>query len=161
VSDAPPCLLDTNVVAWIRDNHLNPVAYVGSGDLAVSETVLAELQGPMPLHDPKMQRNLALIAAMGGRVVATTDEMQDVAEQIEADYQLHQPPPGDDPADALIAAEAIVSGRVLVTRNWKHFHYIRGLRLVDARRAATVNLIDAQGIEQGTPRSCPCCLKVP
>lgn len=49
MSDALPCLLDTNVVVWIRDSQLDPAAYVGSDDLAVSDTILAELQGPMPL----------------------------------------------------------------------------------------------------------------
>ena len=161
MSDAPPCLLDTNVVVWIRDSHLDPASYVGSNDLAVSDTVLAELQGPMPLADPKMQRNLALVAQMGGRVVRTTDEMAGIAEKIVKDYRLHQPPSGDDPADCLIAAEAIVSGRVLMTRNWKHFHYIRGLRLVDARLATTVDLVGLGGIETGGPRDRACCQKVP
>ena len=161
MNDALPCLLDTNVVVWIRDSHLDPASYVGSDDLAISDTVLAELQGPMPLADPKMQRNLALIAQMGGRVVGTTDEMEGLAEKIAEDYRLHQPPSGDDPADCLVAAEAIVSARVLITRNWKHFHYIRGIRLVDARLATNVDLVGLDGIQAGEPRDRACCQKVP
>jgi predicted nucleic acid-binding protein len=121
-----PCLLDTNAFAWIRDNGLEAASYVGSADLAVSDTVLAELLGPMPPDDPKALRNARLLRDMGAVPVETTPEMLDLARTIISDYAGHQPPPGDDPADALIAAEAILSSRVLVTRNWNTSTTSRG-----------------------------------
>ena len=158
---AVPCLLDTNVVSFIRDMGADAAVYIGSTDLAVSDTVVAELLGPMPDTDPKMVRNYDFIAAIGGLIIGDDDDQtRALARQIEHRYCLHQPPPSDDADDALIAATAIRSGRVLITKNWKHFHYIAGLRLVDARIAVSSNLIGTQGIEDGCLRKKLCCSRV-
>lgn len=150
-------LLDTNVVIWIRDNKLDPYRYVGSDDLAISDTVAAELQGPLPDDHPRVQENWALLRAMGGTVVDdTTPEALTMALRIVREYQRHEPP-ADDPADALIAAAAIDSGRVLVTRNWKHFHFVRGLRYLDARGPAIQGMLADRIVKVGGPTDRPCC----
>jgi predicted nucleic acid-binding protein len=155
------CLLDTNVVAWIRDNELEPTAYVGSDDLAISDTVAAELQGPLPSDHPIVQASWALVRASGGRVVDDTiAEVLAVATSIMTRYRLHEPP-ADDPADALIAAAAMLTGRVLVTRNWKHFHYVAGLRYLGARGPQAEDLLGSVGVAQGGPTELPCCRRLP
>jgi len=156
VSSSRPCLIDTNVFIWIRDRDLDPFKYVGSADLAISDTIATELQGPLPADHPIVLANWALARRMGGQVVDDTDvETGRLAEEIEARYQRHDPPP-DDPADALIAAAAIRSGRVLITRNWKDFHYVAGLEFVDARVPAAEDLLVNVGIQRGNLDS-PCC----
>ena len=159
MSSSRPCLIDTNVFVWIRDRDLDPFEYVGSADLAISDTIAAELQGPLPADHPIVLANWALVRRLGGRLVDDTDvETGHLGEEIEARYKRHDPP-SDDPADALIAAAAIRSGRVLITRNWRDFHYVAGLEFVDARVPALEDLLANVGIGRGNLDS-PCCRRV-
>ena len=156
MSSSRPCLIDTNVFIWIRDHDLDPFEYVGSADLAISDTIATELQGPLPADHPIVLANWALARRMGGQVVDDTDvEAGRLGEEIAARYKRHDPP-SDDPADALIAAAAIRSGRVLITRNWKDFHYVTGLEFVDARVPASQDLLVNVGVQRGSLDS-PCC----
>ena len=103
-----------------------------------------------------MLANWALARRMGGQIVDDTDiETGRLGEEIETTYKRHDPP-SDDPADALIAAGAIRSGRVLITRNWKDFHYVAGLEFVDARVPVSEDLLANAGIQRGNLDS-PCC----
>jgi hypothetical protein len=71
VSSPRPCLIDTNVFTWIRDR--DPFEYVGSADLAISDAIAAELQGPLPAAHPIVLGNWALAPRMGGQIVDDTD----------------------------------------------------------------------------------------
>lgn len=73
VSASRPCLIDTNVFIWIRDNDLDPFGYVGSADLAICDTIAAELQGPLPTDHPIVLADWALARRMGGQIVDDTD----------------------------------------------------------------------------------------
>ena len=159
MSSPQPCLIDTNVLVWIRDNDLDPFAYVGSTDLAISDTIATELQGPLPADHPIVLANWQLARRIGGTIVDDTDEKSGrLGQEIQARYTLHDPP-SDDPADALIAAAAILSGRVLVTRNWKNFHYVSGLEFVDARVPVSVDLLVNAGVQRGN-LDARCCRRV-
>ena len=159
MSSSRPCLIDTNVFIWIRDRDLDPFEYVGSADLAISDTIAAELQGPLPADHPIVLANWLLARRMGGQIVDDTDvETGRLGEDIQTRYRLHDPP-SDDPADALIAAVAILSGRVLITRNWKNFHYVSGLEFVDARVPVSGDILANAGIQRGN-LDAPCCRRV-
>ena len=159
MSSSRRCLIDTNVFVWIRDHDLDAFDYVGSSDLAISDTIAAELQGPLPADHPIVLANWQLARRMGGLIIDDTDvETGRLGEDIQARYRLHDPP-SDDPADALIAAAAILSGRVLITRNWKNFHYVSGLEFVDARIPLSGDILANAGIQRGN-LDAPCCRRV-
>lgn len=101
-----PCLLDDNVVSYLRVTEADPFAYVGSRDLAISRIVWGELQVGLPSTDRKFIGNTALIARLAHPVIVEDEHIKALAADIQARYARHQPPP-DDPADLLIAATAI------------------------------------------------------
>lgn len=152
-----PCLLDANVVSYLRVTEgLDPFVYVGSRDLVVSRVVRLELQAGLPPTDRKFIGNEALIASLGKPILIEDDRVKALAADIQARYVRHQPPP-TDVADLAIAATAIVMGRVLVTRNWKHFHYIEGLRMIDARPVSGfVDLAHRAGVIECAPNRACC-----
>lgn len=150
-----PCLLDGNVASWLRVTEEDPFGYVGSTDLAVSRTIVAELQATLPADDRKALGNLALIARLGNPIIMEDEGDWSLAADIERRYAKHQPAP-IDPADLVIAATAILHGRVLVTRNWKHFHFIEGLRMIDARLTGLRDLVQTAGIIECAPNQACC-----
>lgn len=152
---AVPCLLDGNVVSSLRVTGEDPFGYVGSTDLAVSRTIVAELQAGLPADDRKAQGNLVLIARLGSPIITEDANTWSLAVDIQRRYAKHQPAP-TDPADLVIAATAILHGRVLVTRNWKHFHFIEGLRMIDARLAGLRDLVQTAGIIECAPNQACC-----
>lgn len=60
------------------------------------------------------------------------------AEALFAKYERHDDAP--EAADAIIAATAIESGLVLITENWRDFHFIEEMAFVDIRNVAKADL---------------------
>ena len=134
MADAPQCLIDTNAFVHIRklvrDNpSLTRQQVIGADDVVISETVYDELMVDLPPEDYKVRLNDDTLTWLGGRMVQVTDADGDQADFINRFYARHHPPP-NDVNDALIAATTMRLGRVLLTRNVRHFHYILGLRYV-------------------------------
>ena len=84
-------------------------SYVGSTDLAVSETVRRELA--LTRYDDLRAKWFALID--GTTLVVETDEIVDLADDLFERFEDHDDEP--EAADALIAAAALVTGRTLIT----------------------------------------------
>jgi predicted nucleic acid-binding protein len=131
------CLIDTNTFVVIRaslraDPSLDPFKIVGSTDLVISDTIYDELMMDLPPSDYKVALNDDLVNQMGGRVIRASDEDAALADAIMRTYARHDPALGEqDRNDAIIAATSMRLGRVLLTRNWKHFHFILGLLFVN------------------------------
>ena len=69
----------------------------------------------------------------------------------------------DEAADALIAAAAIVSGRTLITENWRDFHFIDDLSFVDIRGITPADLpvVSSRPVQTGGPvAGAGCCRKL-
>lgn len=123
-------LLDSGVVSSIRVSRVPSDSWIGDPDLAVAEVVFREIMRDLPPDDPKYGGNLQLIARLPLDPLPAGEETVEQAERLVRDYSLHQPPLATN--DALIAAAAFVERRILVTKNRRDFHYIRGLRWIDA-----------------------------
>lgn len=121
--------------------------YVGSSDLAVSETARRELG--QTRYDDLRFRWLALVE--GVPVIKETPSIIDLAEALIQEHELHDDPP--QAADALIAAAAIETGRVVVTENWRDFHFIDDLRFLDIRGVTRSDLpiVRSRDVEHGGP----------
>jgi hypothetical protein len=66
-------------------------------------------------------------------------------------------------ADALIAAGALVTGRTLITENWRDFHFIDDLTFVDIRGITTGDLpvLASRAVQTGGPvAGAGCCRKL-
>lgn len=160
----PPCLVDTNTFVVIRslvraDPSLDPLKVIGSDVVVISQTVYDELMFGLPPTDHKVGLNDRLVDWMGGRVVRVTETDGDQADLISRLYARHDPAP-DDVDDALIAATSIRPGRVLLTRNQKHFHYILGLRYVNVTPwPMPLPILTTRPIEAGN-HTRPCCQRL-
>lgn len=77
----------------------------------------------MTRYDDLRAKWFALVDGM--TVVAEADEIVDLADDLFGRFEHHDDAP--EAADALIAAAAIVSGRTLITENWRDFHFIDDL----------------------------------
>jgi len=155
------CVVDANALVWLRgQNHavgLDPAQVVGSGDLVITDTILAELFFRLDPGDYWFERNLEFLSLFQG-VVEHTDADVATAEAYLERFARHEPPL-DDVADATIAATTVRTGRVLLSQNTKNFHFIDGLRFVDMRqphRRGRETLITFFGISEGSLRL-PCC----
>ena len=161
----PPCLVDTNTFVIIRSlvravPSLDRLQVIGSDDVVISQTVYDELMFGLPPTDYKVPLNDNLVAWMGGRVVRVTEADGDQADLITRVYARHDPAP-DDLDDALIAATSMRLGRVLLTRNQKHFHYISGLRYVNvAPWPMPLPILATRPIEVGN-QTRACCQRLP
>jgi predicted nucleic acid-binding protein len=133
---AEPCLIDSNAFSELRiiweKVKVHPFDVVGSEDLAISSVIYDELVRKLPPDDHKVRKIESLIAEMGDRVIRTTDADATAADDMLERYREHLPP-WPDPSDALIAATAMRVGRIVVTRNWKHFHFVLDLRTLILR----------------------------
>lgn len=83
-------------------------------------------------YDDLRTKWLALVEGLP--VLLETDVVVDLAERLFEAYARHDDPPRAP--DALIAAAAMTYGRVVVTENWKDFHFVGGLRYLDVRRVS-------------------------
>lgn len=154
--EAESYLLDTGVVSSIRAARRSPAEYVGSGDLAVSDVVVDELFADLPADDPKAVGNIAVLAMLAD-LIAADEGIVALAEQLAVRYAAHEPPLA--PNDALIAAVAMRGGRVLITKNRRDFHYVEGLRMVDASgfMPSEGPLLRFRNVVACEPSNQPCC----
>jgi predicted nucleic acid-binding protein len=140
-------LLDTTAV--VRANNLGESlqSYIGSDDLAVSETVRRELGRTQ--YDDLRAKWFALINGL--IVIDETEEVTALANDIFTRFEPHDDPP--EAADALIAAAALATGRTLVTENWRDFHFIVDLAFVDIRKVSDVDLpvLAKRRVQTGSP----------
>ena len=74
----------------------------------------------------------------GLTVVLETDAIVELADELFDRFALHDDAP--EAADALIAAAALITGRTLVTENWRDFHFIDGLAFVDIRKVTSADV---------------------
>jgi len=74
----------------------------------------------------------------GNTVVVEADDILDLADDLFDRFVLHDDAP--EAADALIAAAALVTGRTLITENWRDFHFIDDLSFVDIRKITAGDL---------------------
>ena len=133
---AAACLIDANAfselrITWEKEG-IHPFEIVGSDDLVISTVIWDELVQDLPVDDHKVAKIDTLLREMGNRIVRTTDADASVANELIERYQRHDPP-WPDPSDALIAATAVRVGRIVVTRNWKHFHFVLDLQTLMLR----------------------------
>ena len=143
----------------MRANNLGHslASYVGSTDLAVSETVRRERA--MTRYDDLRAKWFALID--GPTLVVETDDIVDLADDLFDRFQDHDDAP--EAADALIAAAALVTGRTLITENWRDFHFIDDLSFVDIRKITTGDLpvVASRSVQTGGPvAGAGCCRKL-
>jgi len=113
----------------------------------VSDTVRRELASTR--YDDLRAKWFALID--GVEIVKETDPIIDLADDLFERFEGHDDAP--EAADALVAAAAIVTGRTLVTENWRDFHFIDGLAFVDIRRVTGADLpvLASRPIQTGGP----------
>ena len=140
----------------MRANNLGESleSYVGSADLAVSDTVRRELASTR--YEDLRARWFALIAGLG--VVVETGQIVALADDLLGQFELHDDPP--EAADALVAAAAIVTDRTLITENWRDFHFIDDLSFVDIRKVTTADLpvLASRAVQIGGPvEGAGCC----
>lgn len=113
----------------------------------------------MTQYDDLRAKWFALID--GIPVVVEADDIVSLADDLFDRFQHHDDAP--EAADALIAAAAIVSGRTLITENWRDFHFIDDLSFVDIRRITTVDLpvLESRPVQIGAPLAgVGCCRKL-
>ncbi len=90
-----------------------------------------------------------------------TDAIVELADDLFDRFALHDDAP--EAADALIAAAALVSGRTLITENWRDFHFIDGLAFVDIRMvtSADVPVLASKPVQAGGPvAGAGCCRRL-
>jgi hypothetical protein len=88
------------------------------------------------VYDDLRGRWLSSIAEMP--LIAEEEDVVLLAERLVANHSDH-----DDPMsapDALIAAAAISTDRVLITENWRDFHFVKGLQFVDIRGVTSTEI---------------------
>lgn len=113
----------------------------------------------MTRYDDLRAKWFALID--GITVVVDADEIVNLADELFDRFGLHDDAP--EAADALIAAAALVSGRTLITENWRDFHFIDGLSFVDIRGIIAVDLpvLESRPVQTGAPvAGAGCCRKL-
>ena len=113
----------------------------------------------MTRYDDLRATWLALID--GVTVVDETDDILDLADDLFDRFVHHDDPP--EAADALIAAAALVTGRTLITENWRDFHFIDDLSFVDIRKITTGDLpvLASRSVQTGGPvAGAGCCRKL-
>lgn len=113
----------------------------------------------MTRYDDLRAKWFALID--GITVVVEADEVVDLADNLFDRFEHHDDAP--EAADALIAAAALVSGRTLITENWRDFHFIDDLSFVDIRGITTRDLpfLASRPVQTGGPvAGAGCCRKL-
>ncbi len=103
----------------------------------------------MTRYDDLRAKWFALIDAY--TVVVETDEILDLASDLFGRFVHHDDAP--EAADAVIAAAAVVTGRTLITENWRDFHFIDDLSFVDIRKITTADLpvLASRTVQTGGP----------
>ena len=94
-------------------------------------------------------------------MVIEADEILDLADDLFDRFVDHDEAP--EAADALIAAAALVTGRTLITENWRDFHFIDGLSFVDIRKitAGDLPVLGSRSLQTGGPvAGAGCCRKL-
>ena len=152
--------LDAGVVSAIRASGLSPADWVGDHDVAVSEVAVQEVFRHLPADDAKYIGNLAVLAHLAEAPTVVTDVVIGMARELIARYSSHAPALATN--DALIAADAILSSRVLITKNTHDFHHIDGLTWIDANgfHAVDGSLIQNRGAVRAGPGPRPCCSRL-
>lgn len=130
-------LLDTNVVSALRKPERNPevrawAVSVRLADLFVAASTIAEIErGVIAKERTDPQQGQVLRGWFEDRVLPTFDgrvlSFDLTAARILAKYRVPEHAPY---ADALIAAVADATGKVVVTRNTRHFQPL-GVRCLD------------------------------
>lgn len=124
-------MLDTNAVSDLMYDPIGPVgqrmAVVGTGDIAVSLIVVAELRfGVAKSGSARLAAQLDRV--LSGLAVKPWDAPADqVYGHIRADLQRRGQPIGGN--DLLIAAHALALDCILVTDNEREFSRVPGLRV--------------------------------
>lgn len=134
------------------------VEYVGSDRLCVSRTVVDELS--QTRFDDKRGRYSTLISPFPV-LDDETDAVLTMAETLFAKYDRHDDPP--DAADLVIAATAADSGQIVVTENWRDFHFIEEIRLLDIRQLTLEDLpvlANRSPVQGAIDRSRGCCRRL-
>jgi len=90
----------------------------------------------MTRYDDLSAKWFALID--GITVIVEADDILDLADDVFDRFEDHDDAP--EAADALIAAAALVTGRTLITENWRDFHFIDNLSFVDLRKITAGDL---------------------
>lgn len=94
-------------------------------------------------------------------VVVEADDIVNLGADLFDRFEHHDDAP--EAADALIAAAALVSGRTLITENWRDFHFIDGLSFVDIRGTTSGDLpvLASRPVQTGGPvAGAGCCRKL-
>ena len=97
----------------------------------------------------------------GTTLVVEADAILDLAEDLFDRFVLHDDAP--EAADALIAAAALVTGRTLITENWRDFHFIDDLSFVDIRKITLTDLpvLASRPVQTGGPvAGAGCCRRL-
>lgn len=153
-------VLDAGVVSAIRASGFSPVDWVGDSDVAVSEVAVREVFQHLPPDDAKYIGNLAVLAHLPEQPTLMTDEITALAHDLITRYAKHAPALATN--DAVIAADAILSDRVLITKNTHDFHYIHGMTWIDANGFHPNDgaLIRNRGAVGAAPGTRPCCSRL-
>ena len=125
--------LDTNIVIALLGSDENVIVRLESqppGSVVLPSIVLHELYfGAFKGSPERLSDNLAKIQHLRFPVLDFSLADAEAAGRIRADLARKGAPIG--PYDALSAAQALVRGLVLVTRNLREFERIAGLRIAD------------------------------
>jgi predicted nucleic acid-binding protein len=152
----PGYLLDTNIIPAIRVSEKPAGAWVGADDLAVSIRTVEEVYENLDPDSRQFIGNELLLASLP-TPIELDDEVEDLAQRLLVAYATHQPPLQID--DAVIAATALLHDRILVTKNFRDFHYVEDLRWVDAEGVTVkaVSLLERRCAVVGRPSRGDCC----
>ena len=127
-------LLDTNICIYLikkkPERLLHRLREVDIAAVSVSAVTVAELQYGVAKSARPEQNALALAAFLAPLGVDTFDDGAAAAYgQLRADLERVGTPIGS--LDMLIAAQALASGRIVVTNNTQEFRRVAGLKVED------------------------------
>lgn len=126
-------LVDACVIARMRRLGADVLDTLGPVDAVPSLIVIDELLFGVPDDHPVYEGNVRLLASLG-EPIENEPEIFFRARDLLRDCARHHKPLEE--RDALIAAAALVHDRVLITSNVSDFHFIEGLRYIDANGLA-------------------------
>lgn len=149
-------IVDACVVARMRRMGMDVLATFGPVDVVPSLVVVDELLFGLPEHHPIYEANVGLLADLGDPI-ENEPEIFFRATDLLRDYGRHHEPLEE--RDAMIAAAALVHDRILITSNVSDFHFIEGLRYLDAsgHGVGDAPLMQARDVLIGAISSSPCC----
>lgn len=149
-------LVDACVIARMRRLGAEVLDAVGPVDAVPSLVIIDELLFGLPDDHPVYVGNVRLLAGLG-EPIENEPEIVFRALDLLRDYARHHKPLEE--RDALIAAAALTHDRVLITSNVSDFHYIEGLRYIDANGHAVDDapLTETRPVQVGSISDDPCC----